>query len=548
MTRICILILSLLLCPTVRGICGADLNTIYKRYKDTESETLQHLGRACIERQHTDSAIAIFTILANRYDNSAESTDLKYAIEARLSLGVLNFLNANYPAAYSNFLTATELEGRPDSPGHLNMAAIYLYFGDRRRAYRCLKDVFDASIASGNHYMASNAVINILSADIDSMFAPQDSIALILKTFRKAVPATRENRVWPLANHLTRAKQYSIEGNPIQAIKELKKAIPEASSVLLPARNHHTISIALGRNFLKTGQTDSAEYYIRKAIDIAQNNGFPELLISGYADMSKFYEAIGKQELATEYKYKHLQLHDSIFNAREFGHIHDLELFHETDKFEKRINILMIEEKMRTRILIIVCIAVAVLSMLLALLYRQNRKLKSKNKSLFDKNIEILQAEKEPISQPRAQKKYNTSSMTDDTRRNITARIKEVMSDESVFCKEGFSLSDLAEKCSSNQKYVSQVLNEDFGKSFTQLLNERRISVAKRRFLDSKHYGHLTIEAIVHELGFKSRSTFSKTFKKITGLSPSEFQRLATDKVRSDIHLEAPDETTDGHV
>ncbi|MDE6392843.1 MAG: AraC family transcriptional regulator, partial [Muribaculaceae bacterium] len=38
---------------------------------------------------------------------------------------------------------------------------------------------------------------------------------------------------------------------------------------------------------------------------------------------------------------------------------------------------------------------------------------------------------------------------------------------------------------------------------------------------------HLTIEAIVAELGFRSRSTFSKTFKRITGLSPSEFQRMA---------------------
>lgn len=529
MMRICILILSMLLCPMAKGVSQADLDALYDRYKNTESQKLQSLGQACIARQHTDSAIALFTILANRYDGSQKSSDLKYAIEARLSLGVLNFLTANYSAAYSNFLTATELEGRPDSPGHLNMAAIYLYFGDRRRAYRCLKDVFDASIASGNHYMASNAVINILSADIDSTFAPRDSIAQILKTFRDRVPKTDENRVWPLADHLTRAKQYSLEGDPRKTIAELKKAFPEASSVLLPARNHYTISIALGRNFLKTGQTDSAEHYIRKAVEIAKDNGFPELLISGYADLSGFYKATGKPELATEYKYKHLQLHDSIFNAREFGHIHDLELFHETDKFEKRINILMLEEKMRTRILIVVCIAAAILTLMLALLYSQNRKLKSKNKSLFEKNVEMLKAEQSALPEAcvHVQKKYNTSAMTGDTRCRIKDKIQEVMSDEALFCSDGFSLHDLAERCGSNQKYVSQVLNEDFGKSFTQLLNERRISVAKRRFLDSENYRHLTIEAIVRDLGFKSRSTFSKTFKKLTGLSPSEFQRLA---------------------
>ncbi|MDE6459060.1 MAG: AraC family transcriptional regulator, partial [Muribaculum sp.] len=43
-----------------------------------------------------------------------------------------------------------------------------------------------------------------------------------------------------------------------------------------------------------------------------------------------------------------------------------------------------------------------------------------------------------------------------------------------------------------------------------------------------------TMEAIVRNLGFKSRSTFSKTFKKLTGLNPSEFQRLSSNKNYTD--------------
>ena len=92
-------------------------------------------------------------------------------------------------------------------------------------------------------------------------------------------------------------------------------------------------------------------------------------------------------------------------------------------------------------------------------------------------------------------------------------------------------MRELTEICGSNQKYVSQVLNEDYGKTFTQLLNERRINVARRRLLDFEQYGHLTIEAIVTGLGFKSRSTFSKTFKRMTGLTPSEFQHMAQENI-----------------
>lgn len=58
-------------------------------------------------------------------------------------------------------------------------------------------------------------------------------------------------------------------------------------------------------------------------------------------------------------------------------------------------------------------------------------------------------------------------------------------------------------------------------------MNEKRINVACKRLMDVENYGNLTIEAIVSDLGFKSRSTFSKTFKRFTGLTPGEFQRLA---------------------
>ena len=119
------------------------------------------------------------------------------------------------------------------------------------------------------------------------------------------------------------------------------------------------------------------------------------------------------------------------------------------------------------------------------------------------------------------------SVLVEMRRRRLEARILEVMADEKTFCREGFTIKDLADMCGSNQKYVSQTLNERLQTSFTQLLNERRVAVACRRFVDFENYGHLTIEAIVAELGFRSRSTFSKTFKRITGLSPSEFQRMA---------------------
>ncbi len=536
MFRIFVIILLLLFVGVPAVTADTDIDALYKQYKDIESNTLLSMGRKCINDNNTDDAIAIFTILAKRHEGSKKSTDISLAIEARQRLGVLNFNKASYAASYSNFLSAAELEGTSDSPGRLNLAAIYLYFGDHRRAYRCLKDVFDAALAAGNNYMASTALLNIMDLDIDSTLVNRDSIAKIIDTFHRRVTPTTDNNIWAFTSHMAKAKRNSLNGDPVATIEHLRKAIPEASSAMMPERQNYTIYIALGRNFIRTGQIDSAEHYILRAVDLASEYQYPELLISGYKDLSNLYSATGRTQLADKFRYLQLQLQDSIFNAREFGHIHDIELMHENDKFERRINVLRMEEKMKMRVLLIVSIASLILLALIVVLFRQNKNLQSKNRSLFEKNLEMMSAGEIVATNSHSREKYDTSPISDETRNNIIEKIKEVMSDESAFCREGFSLHDLATLCGSNPKYVSRVLNEDFGKSFTLMLNERRIVVAKKRFLDTEKYGQLTMEAIVRDLGFKSRSTFSKTFKKLTGLNPSEFQRLSSDKNYTDTH------------
>ena len=75
------------------------------------------------------------------------------------------------------------------------------------------------------------------------------------------------------------------------------------------------------------------------------------------------------------------------------------------------------------------------------------------------------------------------------------------------------------------RKKVSQVINEKAGCNFNNLINEYRIKEACRRMNDTEQYGKYTIEAISTSVGFKSRSTFLLQFKRVTGLTPSEYQR-----------------------
>ncbi len=75
-----------------------------------------------------------------------------------------------------------------------------------------------------------------------------------------------------------------------------------------------------------------------------------------------------------------------------------------------------------------------------------------------------------------------------------------------------------------------QVIHEKWGENFNSFLNSYRIKEACRRLGDIDHYGQLTIEAIATGVGFRSRTSFVTSFKRITGLTPSEYQRLAREE------------------
>lgn len=91
----------------------------------------------------------------------------------------------------------------------------------------------------------------------------------------------------------------------------------------------------------------------------------------------------------------------------------------------------------------------------------------------------------------------------------------------------GFTLDCLAELSHTRRNYVSQAINEHVQGGFRQLLLDYRIREACRRLADKDAYGNLTVEGIANSVGIASRSTFSLSFKRVTGLTPAEYRRAA---------------------
>jgi AraC-like DNA-binding protein len=117
-----------------------------------------------------------------------------------------------------------------------------------------------------------------------------------------------------------------------------------------------------------------------------------------------------------------------------------------------------------------------------------------------------------------------TKRLSDEELAVAKRKLIQVMELEKIYLDPNLGLPQLATKVNLSTHDLSYLLNEGFGENFFQFINRHRIEEAKF-LLRSDRHKHLNILGIAYESGFRSKSTFNATFKKITGVSPSDFMR-----------------------
>jgi AraC-like DNA-binding protein len=195
----------------------------------------------------------------------------------------------------------------------------------------------------------------------------------------------------------------------------------------------------------------------------------------------------------------------------------------------------LLDDRQRLQQYIILAIALALVAVLASavLLWRKNRQLRQKGRSLYEQYQQLLQADREEqqLRRSLAEAKYSRSNLTSEQRDSLLDRIRLVLADAGEVCQPEFTLAKLSKLVDSNTTYVSQAINEHYGTSFSNVLSGLRVREACRRISqEGDRYRHVTIEAIATDVGFKSRTAFTAAFKRETGLMPSEYLRMALAK------------------
>jgi len=119
--------------------------------------------------------------------------------------------------------------------------------------------------------------------------------------------------------------------------------------------------------------------------------------------------------------------------------------------------------------------------------------------------------------------KYQKSTLKSDESSDLAGRVVEVMRQSKPWLENDLRLPKLAEIIGVPTHHLSQVLNEQLQQNFNDFVNGYRIEEAKRRILDPNDQ-HITMLAIALEVGFNNKTSFNASFRKLTGMTPTEYR------------------------
>ena len=109
-----------------------------------------------------------------------------------------------------------------------------------------------------------------------------------------------------------------------------------------------------------------------------------------------------------------------------------------------------------------------------------------------------------------------------DQHEKLAERIRRLMENEKLYKTPGLTLHDLSTTLKSNKQYVSEAINQVYGKNFYDYVNEYRLKEFVEQ-LDAPASKNLTLLGIAYNCGFNSKATFNAVFKKHFDTTPSQY-------------------------
>ena len=124
---------------------------------------------------------------------------------------------------------------------------------------------------------------------------------------------------------------------------------------------------------------------------------------------------------------------------------------------------------------------------------------------------------------------FNSFTLKDETSLGGTSlhplsqSLEHLMNEKEVYTNKNLKISHLAQLLETTDRELARHIHETLGLSFTAYINQFRVEKVKR-LLKKGEQEKYTLLGIAEKAGFSSKSSFNEVFKKVTGLTPTQYK------------------------
>jgi AraC-like DNA-binding protein len=327
--------------------------------------------------------------------------------------------------------------------------------------------------------------------------------------------------------------------------QEYDKAIPLLKSSIEKMLKYNDYAYASGTAvsladiYLKKGNPTEAKRYL----DLAREyyNKMPPRdgrLLHIYEVMSKYYIATGNVKLGVAYMDSTLienKRNENQFNALQLMRVEQRNHLLEQKVKEEQLKTEKIRSAGYKRNLIIALVGLLFIGIIFVRYVILYYKKKDAYRELVFKSqqwaaVEIKNSEQEPILKNELEdevehtEKETHNNLPDEIDFLIINDIEKLMLEEKLYRNTALSIDLLSKILNMKRYHVSASINHCMKKSFNTFINEYRIKEAIQS-MSENNTTDISIDQIAFNVGFNDRKNFYRVFKKMTGLSPTEFRK-----------------------
>ena len=334
-----------------------------------------------------------------------------------------------------------------------------------------------------------------------------------------------------MANHqfLNEAHVYNIYGNIYHAIGNDALAISHLDKALSYQASSQSTSLAytyLSYAQIRLAQEQYAQAIIlaQKGIDASTSVHRPAL----YQLISSAYELSGQHKQALAYHKLLRAESDSLFNMDKERSLHELRIQYDLERHENELQQSEIRNMKRERSILLMFIGIILFSSGFVVLYFLYHKKNKLYLQIVRQSQEALKKQKQlehkiqQLQDSRQEEKYTVSSLSDEKGLLLFNQLESLLRDQGIYREKNLTKDKLSKLLNTNRTYLSQVINENTGLSFTHYVNTFRINEALNILSDTKN--NIPIKALASDLGYSSINTFYTAFQAAVGLTPSLYR------------------------